>query len=248
MDNQLIEFLSNLDALDKYVDSKSQEYLDPNKILSLLEIDYRNLDNLTKQTSIQNSNSLFYNVISARLASIERLFEETVVNPYMAHCRHYANLYLKSLDRKETVSALQDAVIILFSNKILPDEKFSNCLLCYNMSLKIKDIEKYKEENLEQYTNGAKEFYKIMYSVPSYEDIVTKHIKCKNRREQAEALSQSFKESGIAISNIIKLRLSGVSNGPTTITIDNLNKIRRLQMARPDLDDTAFSKEINGGI
>jgi hypothetical protein len=232
IDNSLIDSLAFLDGIDKLVEDKAQEYLNPSKILSILEVNYQDVSNLTLQLSKYASQTLFYSALAARLNSSLYQYEENVFNKYMAHCRLYGSLYCDSIGKKDTKDAIQDMIILLYTRDNNAEDKFNFAIACFD--------EKYKEQikktelvvGSEAYNLKAREFYKEMYKFDLqgkfYETFIEQKAKLEYRKDLAESLSESLNQLGICASQICKLKLSGSSEVPT-ISLATVQKLRKLQ-------------------
>ena len=244
IDLNLVDSMAYLDGMDRLIESKSKEYLNPDKILDRLTINYQDLDKLMEQQAIQASEALAYGFIAAKMNSLCYMFEETIVNPYLAHCRKYASLYLSSQDRKDTKESLNDAITIIFSDKA--DKAFYSAA-CFDQSLEMKKDEllEHKTNNKNAYTANWIGFMKEMYAFPdSYEILIQKKAKLQYRKEMTETLVESYKQLSISILNIIKLKLMGSSVMPRNV-IDayTISRIRRLHSMNPGLTDDQMIKE-----
>ncbi len=250
LDPQLIESIANLDSIEKLIESKSKEYLDPDKILTMLSVDFRDLNVLMDQQSKQAAQCLFYNFLAAKFNSICYLYEETIYNPYMAHCRIYASYYLAAMDRRDTIESLKDAVSIIFSKNNTNEMKLEYAEGCYHQSLKpVGSKKEFKVDTSDpSYSSNLARFYQMMYSIDNgYEDFVEQKSKYDDRKRFAEALVESFKTLSINTSNITKLRLSGSSEA-ARIDSKTIAKLRSLMSSNPGLTDDYLAREVNNVI
>lgn len=251
IDRELLNQLAYLDSVDKLIESKMSEYLNPEQVLKLLTVDYTDINNLLYQQSVQSSNSLFYNAIAARLRSLRQTFEDTVFERYMSHCRRYAGLFLDSLDKRGTKELLNDYVIYLFSNQNTDINRYSHAKTCYiqyliNTRGKKFNIESHMSENKEEFLKEAKEFYAEMYSIDKfYEDVIELRNKFKYRMELAEGLADASKQVTICASNIVKLKLTGTGD-PARVTFDTIDRIRNMVFKNPQMTTFDLEQQLNG--
>lgn len=215
IDQSLIDSIAFLDGLDKLIESKLSEYLNPEKIQQILYVDCHDLNKLIEQQAVQSSQSLFYNCIAAKMNSVSYMFEEKVMNEYLAHCREYASLYLLYNDRRDTKDSLNDAIVIIF-NAPTADRQYFYASACYDASLKMKPDALGEYKKTDAYTSGLIAFSKQMYRLEkTYNEMIDLKSKMQYRKELAESLAESFKQLLIASSNIVKLRLMGSSYVPS---------------------------------
>lgn len=225
IDSNLIQSISYLDSIDKLIESSLEKYLNPETILSVLQVDYSDINNLLFQQAKQATNCLYYNSIAAKINGVLRTFEDAVLEPYLAHCRRYAGIYLDSMDkRRATKESLNDFVILMFSGKA---DKNLYAISCYEQTWKEANkggsIEAHRES--EGYGSAVKKFYTEMYSLgKTYEEVMEIKNKFKYRKELAESLAESFKQLTICASNVVKLRLMGSGETPK-VSQDVVNNV-----------------------
>ena len=214
IDSNLIQSINYLDSVDRLIESSLEKYLNPEMVLGVLRIDYSDVNNLLFQQAQQATNCLYYNSIAAKINNVLQSFEDTVFEPYMAHCRKYADIYLDFMDKRATKESLNDFVILMFSKDA---DRNLYAITCYEHSWKLVhkggSLEAHKET--EDYIKGVKGYYGEMYRIDkTYEDMMALRNKFKYRKDLAEGLAESFKQLTICASNVVKLRLMGSGETP----------------------------------
>ena len=225
MDETLLTQLAYLESLDKLIESKAQEYLNPDRIFSVLNVDYRNVENLQAQQAKFASDFLFYNGLAAKLKCMKSKYEDIVFNKCMAHFRKWASIYMTSISKRDTKEALNDYAMWMFSEDTTEDEKryYSNaCANHFNTPA--------SEDQISKISNS------MYQNTRTYEDLITEKSKFDYRAELAMCLAESIKNVNICASQIVKLRLSGSGEAPS-ISVDTVKKLRNIIEKNPNISD-----------
>jgi len=225
MDETLLTQLAYLESLDKLIESKAAEYMNPERILTVLNIDYRNVENLQNQQAKFASDFLFYNSLAAKLRCMKSKYEDTVFNKCMAHYRKWASIYMSSIGKRDTKEALNDYAMWMFSDSIDEAEKKFYAEACTkHLSNPYSDAQ----------VNGV---YNKMYgNYRSYEQLIEEKSRFEYRAELANCLADSIKQVNICASQIVKLRLSGSGEAPS-VTLDTVTKLRNAMEKNPNMSD-----------
>lgn len=139
-----------------------------------------------------------------------RLFQEGLYLRYMAHCRYYAKLALKGLGDKETLEAVKDYVVILFSrekstlSKSIMQAVFHGSLMTeHGTATAVKKVQESWTPDVRATMVAA--FEKTMYSWENdhdvtYDDMLEVESEISKNVEVLKAASEQFKQRGVLLS------------------------------------------------
>lgn len=139
-----------------------------------------------------------------------RLFQEGPYLRYMAHCRYYAKLALKGLGDKETLEAVKDYVVILFSKErgalaksILYAVWYGSLVTEHQTATAVK---KALDAMTDEQKRAARDsFEKTMYAWEAeqgvtYDDIMAVESEIVRNVEVLKTTAEQFKQRGVILS------------------------------------------------
>lgn len=177
----------------------------------------------------------------ATLVSEERLrkrrFEDGPYARYMAHVRQYAKLVLKGLGDKDTLEAVRDLVILMFSQHRDPDT--SDLVQAAHQGQLLNQfgtataVRKYQEGlTVEQRTEALDKFRTKMYWYETegaqYEDMVELLRDIERNVEILDAIVQAIHQRGIMLNSVASDRRSertGLSTNSIKLIADQVQAL-----------------------
>lgn len=141
-----------------------------------------------------------------------RLFQEGLLLRYMSHCRYFAKLALKGLGDKETLEAVKDYVVILFSKDKPPMSRSIIYAAWYGSLLNENHTATAVKKLMDTWApevrnNLLVEFTKTMYTWETdhgvtYDDIVLHESDILRNVEVLRATAEQFKQRGVLLSTM----------------------------------------------
>lgn len=206
---------------------------------------------------LRNNPGLSFDAASKAVDSKKelKLFEEGAYAAYMAHVRRYAHLYLRMVDEKDTISAVNDAVITLFSKEVSEVQRKTYAIDLCEQRLKEtygkEASNAIKSTDKDRYVNEVKSTFSDMYkhvlspnNMP-YEFWVERRIELESKYEQAAALAERFKERAHCLVAIAaNLRAAGDTDAFQVhpYAVDVIERIKRAVVKNPEIDARVLSE------
>jgi len=169
-------------------------------------------DDISVALDQHSPDAVWWSVMTSEERHRLKIFQEGVYLRYMAHCRYYAKLAIKGLGDKETLEAVKDYVIILFSREkgALAHSLFQaiwwgHLLTTHQTATQAKKANDFLTPDLKIKTH--EEFLAQMYSWErtqdiTYEDMVETELQVSKNVEILKAVMEAFQQRGILLSSL----------------------------------------------
>jgi len=122
---------------------------------------------------------------------------------YMAHVRRYARLLIKANDEKETLSSIEDMVVLLFSKATTDDQRKEYAIRLADLHFSIVlgkklDVIQFAKDHEEEYNKKLLEiyqdFYRYQLAGQYYEDYTSRKRVLEAEEADAEALVEAYRQ------------------------------------------------------
>jgi len=203
---------------------------------------------------LEGSPMLTYRAASTAVDAKHRLrsFEEGPYAAYMAHVRKFAKRYIKATNGKDTIEAVRDSGMELFSSERTEDDRLAMAIQLFDAEvsgrMSSKALSEYSCTN--EYKTQCKEFYAVMYkyirAAPPkfYEDIQRDLSDLKRECSKAEALAASFKDRAhclIAIAANLRAA-SDIDSFGVGMPVEVANTLREAVKKDPEISPALLSE------